>query len=106
MNDIVLNEEDDFLEEKEDFSGVMEDDITNGYRLRGQKLGVLLAASNFPDDAKEAFTNILPELSLDQIDKFLEMLESKYLDEATSDIDELYKYVVEEAQKENAGTAA
>jgi len=106
MNEADADDMQDFSSEVEDFSELSEDDIEGGYRLRGQKLGVLLAASNFPDDVKEAILNILPDLSLDQADEFLEMLESKYLDEATGDIDELYRYIAEEANKENAGTTA
>ncbi|MCI0542320.1 hypothetical protein L0Y69_01005 [bacterium] len=88
----------------EDFSALSIEDVKEALELRGTKLGLLLAASNFPDEVKSDIITILPELSLDQIDELQDTLEASYLDEATSDIDEVYKEVVEIVNK-NYGTA-
>lgn len=90
----------------EDFSALSEEDVREALELRGAKLGVLLHASNFPDDVKSDIIAILPELSLDQIDELQDTLEAAYLDEATSDIDEVYKEVVEIVNKNHERESA
>lgn len=55
------------------------------------KLAVLLHNSTMPEDVKEAWIALLPEMTLEQIDRLLNILESKYLDEQTKDIDKEYQ---------------
>ena len=60
-----------------------------------KKLAFLLYASTMPEDIKEAWINVLPEMTLEQIDKFIEILEAKYLNEQTKDIDEKFLKKIE-----------
>lgn len=64
---------------QQDIEQMNEEDIKNLLRAKGQKLGLLLAGSNLPDDVKEAIVTIVPELSLQQIDDLLNALEGQYL---------------------------
>lgn len=65
--------------QQEDIEQMTGEDIKNILRAKGQKLGLLLAGSNLPDDVKEAIATVLPELSLAQIDALLQTLETQYL---------------------------
>ena len=58
---------------------------------QAQKLGLLLANSTMPQDIKESWLAILPKMSLEQIQMFLNILEAKYLDSQTKDIDKKFK---------------
>jgi len=62
---------------------------------QAQKLGILLANSTMPEDIKESWLAILPEMSIEQIQQLLDILEAKYLDSQTKDIDEKFKKQIE-----------
>jgi hypothetical protein len=55
------------------------------------KLAILLHSSTMPTEVKEAWLALLPEMSLKQISEFLDILEGKYLDEQTKNIDDDYQ---------------
>ena len=63
----------------EDLQQLNEEQIKALLRAKGQKLGLLLAGSNIPNEVKEAIVTILPELSLQQIDDLLNLFETRYL---------------------------
>ncbi len=65
------------------------DDID--FTVPAMKLAVLLDNSTMPNDVKDAWIALLPEMTLEQIDEFLNILEAKYLDEQTKDIDKKYQ---------------
>ncbi len=65
--------------------------IINNLKLQAQKLAFLLGSSTISEDIKASWMALLPYMSLRQIEKFLNILEAKYLDEQTSDIDAAYK---------------
>jgi ABC-type phosphate/phosphonate transport system substrate-binding protein len=75
-------------------------------RAHGAKLGALIADSTMPDDVKEALVALLPEMSLEEIERLENILEAKYLDEQTRSIDAEYKEkiasLVEAFKKEEA----
>lgn len=60
-------------------------------KAQGIKLGFLIGASNMSDEEKNAWASLLLEMSLEQIDDLTEILEAKYLDEKTKDVDEKFK---------------
>lgn len=78
--------------------------IIENLEIQAKKLAVLLHNSNMPDDVKESWLAMLPEMSLKQMDRLLNILEAKYLDEQTKGIDEKYnkeiKTLIENFQKE------
>ncbi len=69
-----------------------------------KKFAVLLDNSNIPDDIKRSLISIMPDLALEQIDKLSMILETRFLDEETKDIDEKFKKelndLVDEFEKE------
>lgn len=62
--------------------------LAESVRLQAIKLAALLRDSNMPEDIKEAWIAVLPKMPLEQIDRFINILEAKYLDEQTKFIDE------------------
>ena len=72
--------------EQEELAG-LEADI----ELQANKLLLLLHNSTMPEDVKESFVELLPAFSLQQLQDFIDILEAKYLDEKTKDIDEKLK---------------
>ena len=52
----------------------------------GRKLGFLISASTMDDDLKESWITIFPQMSLEQIARLIDIMEAKYLDEQTTDI--------------------
>ncbi|MCD4762030.1 hypothetical protein K8R32_03670 [bacterium] len=63
-------------------------ELIENLEIQVKKLSILLADSNMPQDVKESWLAILPKMSLAQIDKFLHILETKFLNEETKSIDE------------------
>ncbi len=70
---------------------VLEKRIRENLEIQAKKMALLLYDSTMPDDIKEAWIALLPWMSLGQMDKLLNILEAKYLDGQTKDIDEKYK---------------
>ena len=56
-------------------------------KAKGQRLAFLLSAANIDDEQKEAWLTLLPEMSLEQLEKLLDVLEAQYLNQQTKDID-------------------
>jgi len=61
--------------------------ILDNLEAQAKKLGVLLVESDIPHEIKEAWLNLLPDMSLEQIDKLLHVLETKFLNDNTGEID-------------------
>lgn len=78
-------------------------------KMLGERLAWLMAASSLPDDVKEAYMTLLPEMSMEQIDQLMQMLEKNVASaaeiEATDFIENIkavqdhHKQQVEETQK-------
>ncbi|MBT4277615.1 hypothetical protein HOD96_02605 [Candidatus Falkowbacteria bacterium] len=64
--------------------------ILTTLEANAKKLAILLYDSNIPEDVKDSWIAMLPEMSLEQIDKLLEALEENFLDEQTKDINIIY----------------
>ena len=71
-------------------------DVRRDVQLAASKLGVLLAASPMPEDVKNAWIALLPEMTLEQIARLSDILEARYLDAKTEMIDVEYKKKLEE----------
>lgn len=70
----------------------------NQAQFLGRKLGFLIGASTLPDDVKQAWLTILPELSLEQIGRLIDILEAKYLDEQTQDVNQKLEQELKQIQ--------
>ena len=68
-----------------------EQTILQNIEVQAKKLGILLHDSTIPQEIKQAWLSLLPSMSINQIDKFLNILEAKYLDEQTKGIDKKFK---------------
>jgi len=53
----------------------------------GHRLALLLATSDLPDDAKEAWAVLIPEMNLQQIDQLTKILEGYVHSAAMKDLD-------------------
>lgn len=74
--------------------------ITLSLVAQGRKLGALLASSKMPQDIKDAWVAILPEMTLPQIEIFSNILEAGYIDSQTKDIDKKFKSKIEKQLNE------
>ncbi|PIZ82020.1 MAG: hypothetical protein COY02_00790, partial [Parcubacteria group bacterium CG_4_10_14_0_2_um_filter_41_6] len=70
-------------------------------RAKGKKLAFLIASLNVDNETKEAIMALLPGMSLEQIERFLDILESKYLQQETQGIDEDFKKELERVGDEH-----
>lgn len=64
-----------------------EEDLKKQAQARGQKLGFLINALNVPQEQKQAWLTLLPEMSLEQIERLADILENQYLQQQTKAID-------------------
>ncbi len=70
---------------------------------RGQKLGVLISSLDISDEEREAWLSVIEKMSLEQIDRLVDILESKYVHQKTSNLDKKFKEEMEKIQKEYEG---
>jgi hypothetical protein len=68
----------------------------NDFKFFGQKIAVLLDKSTLPNDVKEAWIQLISEMKIEQLDRFLNILEREYLDRETGYIDERYQETIKE----------
>ncbi|MEK7097351.1 MAG: hypothetical protein AAB906_00715 [Patescibacteria group bacterium] len=72
----------------DDVTQKTEEILAENIRLQVAKLAALLRDSNMPEDVKNAWVAILPKMTPAQIDRFVNILEAKYLDEQTRAVDD------------------
>ncbi|MDP2812074.1 MAG: hypothetical protein Q8O32_00050 [bacterium] len=60
-------------------------------KAKGQRLAFLLSAANIDDEQKEAWLTLLPEMSLEQLEKLVDVLEAQYMNQQSKNIDEDFK---------------
>ncbi len=59
-------------------------DLLTAARGHGKKLAFLIAAMNLKDEEKEAMINLLPAMSLEQLERLEATLEMQYLESKTA----------------------
>jgi len=59
--------------------------------MDARRLSYLLYSSKMPEEVKNSWLTLLPEMSKEQILKFIDILEGDYLETETKEIDEEYK---------------
>ncbi|MCH7883447.1 hypothetical protein IIA95_03465 [Patescibacteria group bacterium] len=77
-----------------------EKELAQNLELNAKKLAILLYNSTMPSDIKDAWIALLPKMSTEQIDQLFNILEAKYLDGGTKDIDEKYRKELEKVVKD------
>ena len=70
-------------------------ELLQNIELQTKKLAILLYQSTMPDEVKEAWVELLPQMSLEQIERLLNIVEAKYIDEQSRDIDKEYREKLE-----------
>ncbi|MDD5749311.1 MAG: hypothetical protein PHO91_00790 [Patescibacteria group bacterium] len=58
---------------------------------KGQKLAFFLSQSKMPQEQKEAWLALLPEMSLEQVEELLDILEAQHLSQETGQTDSDFK---------------
>lgn len=69
----------------------------------GKKLGFYIASAPWPDEVKMAWAQLLEEMSVEEIMKFLEIMEYNYLDAMTQDIDDEFRKQATKLREEDDG---
>ena len=77
-----------------------DEELAANLEFAARKLATLIHHSTMPEDVKDAWISVLPEMSFEQIEKLLSILEAKYLDEKTKHIDAEYKEKIEKLVSE------
>lgn len=76
--------------QEKDLAEFTEEEISQFIDFRARKLSVLLAASSMPQEVKESWVTLLPDMTLAQLDTLAEILEAEYLLNATAEIDDYF----------------
>lgn len=69
----------------------MQNDNQDELEIKAKKLAYLLYHSALPEDVRHAWFSLIPQMTMAQVERLSAILEAKYLDEATEDIDEELK---------------
>lgn len=99
------NYEYNFMDEqtKQNNIELNEEELKEYFRVQGEKLGLLLASSNLPQQVKEDIIAIVPNLNLEQLNELVNIFENKFADEATKSVDEQFdrdiKRIIKESDK-------
>ncbi|GEM_PF-5253086 len=81
----------------------MAEEITNEeLKGMGVKIGFLIKNSTMPEDVKKELFDILPLMDINQMERLMNMLEAKLIDEQTRDIDKEYKEKIDKAYREHS----
>lgn len=54
-----------------------EQELQEAFTLLGKKLAFLLAAANMPEEAKTAWASLIPQMSLEQVERLAGILEKE-----------------------------
>lgn len=80
----------------------IQDELTDAAAAQGRKLGFFIAALNASDEIKQAWLDLLPNLSLPQLARLSDIMESKYLAQQTESIDRDFKAELEKIKSDFA----
>lgn len=64
-------------------------------RNQGVKLGFLIKYLNLPEKTKEELTSLVPQMNIEQIERLSNILEAKFLNEQTKQIDKKCQQKIE-----------
>jgi hypothetical protein len=67
----------------------------------GNKLGFLISSSTIPEDAKLELIALLPKMSLEQLDRLLNIFEAKFLNDQTQEIDKVFQEKIKKISQEH-----
>lgn len=70
---------------------INKDDLKKEAKARGERLVFLLKSLKIPEEQKQAWMTLLPEMSFEEINQLIEALEEQYVQQQTKNLDEEYK---------------
>ncbi len=76
-------------------------DVEQQLQHVGERLALLLAASNLPDDIKDAWAALIPEMSLEQLDRLATILSQSISDTADAEF-RAFATALEHAKEEQS----
>jgi len=76
------------------------EEFKKSFEFLGRKLGFFISALNASEEIKNSWLAILPQMSIEQIERLVNVFEEKYLQQETQYIDEEFKKVLAEIEKE------
>lgn len=68
-------------------SNLSVEEVKSLAEAKGKKLGFLIASLKIDETTREALLDLLPTMTLEQLDKFTDLLEASFLHGATGAID-------------------
>jgi len=71
-----------------------QDDFQKDAKAVGERLAMLLVAADLPDDVKAGFASMIPEMTPEQIDRLIKILEANVHDTAVAQETELGQAVL------------
>ncbi|MEA2065302.1 MAG: hypothetical protein U9O66_03360 [Patescibacteria group bacterium] len=81
---------------------IKEEDLLQSAEDQGKRLGFLISSLNMLDKTKEEFLFLIKDMSLEQLERLTEVLETKFIGEQTDFIEEDFKKELEKIMKETA----
>lgn len=89
------------ISKKDKEKDLTSEEFKDSFEFLGRKLGFFISALNAPEEVKNSWLSIVPKMSLEQIERLVNVFEEKYLQQETQYIDDEFKKVFEEIEKEN-----
>mgnify|MGYP006449325389 FL=1 len=78
------------------------EDLKEVAKAQGEKLAFFITSLNVPEEQKQGWLALLPSMSPEQLDRFMNVLEAQYLDQQTKDVDDKFKKDLEKVQTDFA----
>jgi transcriptional regulator of heat shock response len=78
---------------------INKEDLKNLAIDYGKELGILISSLDITPDEKMAFLSLLPKMSMEQIDRLVGILEAKYINSETQEIDKKFKEDIEKIKE-------
>lgn len=93
-----------------------EQDLKKELQAIGRKLALLLQTANIPEEAKQAWADLVPTMTLEQIDRLIKILEQHILGASETEqqalnislaaVQKNYEHSLEEAQRQTENSFA
>ncbi len=88
------------ISKKDEGKDLIPEESKEHFESLGKKLGFFISALNIPEQMKDVWLSVLPKMSLEQIERLINVFEEDYLKEKTQYIDEEFKKVLAEIERE------
>lgn len=76
------------------------EELQERFETLSKRLGFYISALNVPQETKDLWLSFLSKMSLEQMERLADVFEQEYLEEETQYINEEFKKVLDEIEKE------